>query len=785
MVQNLIQNRNPRTQQDTRWRHCNRQRDSMADLLQPPDGRSLVPLVREWKARESCQSYYVMRDGFDGACMLATIQTIGYSVRGVSELLRLVELLSSHAVGRNALHALWFPDARCCGLETRCAFCDDADRRTSLFLGGGGNDHPLQIECLLFDWHEIEPSEPFNAIVAEFKRLVALATPCSTRYRAYPIDIDINLAPTDIGNTEALLHHVQQAHDDGDDASIRLRIVRFWGESSADDPDVTWSALAAIARTRLRVYASLVGPQWQLLLHSTSESIEAPDLKHSILALTDVRYLEMELPEPDPRLLPALQTTLASHCRSMRMLTLDVRFFGSTPATRDAVLEFLARTVFSTASALRLEELELDFASFAREVAFADENVERMTAIVIDDNNTERPSVYRHRRLTIKHHSWRGASGAAIARLLRAAGGVRELVLGSKDGTDAISAGDVGSIVAGLPTLHALVVDVSSVQLERAEADDHEDARGSSLASLGLRFHSLDTAQVERALDCILRVSGAQLTTLSIGSFTQPGDDDAPTNALLTGGGAAQLMLARCPRLQRLDLGPVDDAFVASLVDALRDGDEHEHEHEHDATAATGTGTGTGTSTGTRCCGLRALRLVAHSVDVTFDALLHALRSRSHPLARSLTSLELCLPFPCCQDDHLNVELDETQAATRSRMQTAEMTLLTRLQSLLSENERLQRVTMAAAINEHDEEELLEAIDGRRFASAWPTTRQRMATLSALRSRQLPRDVLASILELAGRRCGRLRCLHADVARARERQHAWCLEKRSQWDTYG
>ncbi|KAJ0401602.1 hypothetical protein ATCC90586_007044 [Pythium insidiosum] len=634
-----------------------------------PDTRCLVALVRNWRAEK--HSSTCSHCGLESSCA-RSVYVVTDDAQGAGELVRLTDLLSSHAVGRHGLHALCFAEPSRCGLTERCAFCDDADRRAWLHFVGGQPNPAHTFQEMLFEWNPDAASPSFRAIIAEFQRLVAASPEASgSRYRPHPVEIEMVLLPESALATQSLMRRVQEAEQSPGNAGFRVISVVFSGQTMDDFGDLR---------------------DWQSLVHSADEMVIQQDAQLSLFATSDIRYLSIELPlasDADLLLLPSLETALSSHGQTLRELTLSVRAV-STDIIRDAVNELLARAVFSPVSALRLDNVKLDFGSQRNTVAFADEQVERMISIINDasrDSTQDDSLAYHHRRLTIEQTSWRGVTGETMARLLRAAGGVRELVLSTNDAVDSISAADVAAIVAGVPTLHTLVADISRSDVATTlENSQTSSRRTSSVASLGLRFHSLDAAQITDALDGILRVGGERLTTLSIGPCNKQRLGEQ-ADALLDDA-AASLIVARCPQLQRLDVGPIDEGFVTAWTDALRDD-----------------------TTSSPC--LHSLRLAACSVRVTFDALMDALRSQSHPLARLVSSLELFVPYsnwPESEDFEEGTHMDNEDFGG---MEAAEVELLTRVATVVYESEWLRSVTFSTAMR-HDKTALLASIPGRR-----------------------------------------------------------------------
>ncbi|KAJ0398020.1 hypothetical protein P43SY_006574 [Pythium insidiosum] len=519
-----------------------------------PDTRCLVALVRNWRAEK--HSSTCSHCGFESSCA-RSVYVVTDDAQGAGELVRLTDLLSSHAVGRHGLHALCFAEPSRCGLTERCAFCDDADRRAWLHFVGGQPNPAHTFQEMLFEWNPDAASPSFRAVIAEFERLVAASPEASgSCYRPHPVEIEMVLLPVSALATQSLMRRVQEAEQSPGNAGFRITSVVFSGQMMDDDGDLR---------------------DWQSLVHSADEMVIPQDPQLSLFATCDIRDLTIELPlasDADLLLLPSLETALSSHGQTLRELTLSVRA-ASTDIICDAVNELLARAVFSPVSALRLDNVKLDFGSQRNAVAFADEQVERMISIINDadasrDSTQDDSLAYHHRRLTIEQTSWRGVTGETMARLLRAAGGVRELVLSTNNAVDSISAADVAAIVAGVPTLHTLVADISRSDVAPTlEYSQTSSRRTSSVASLGLRFHSLDAAQITEALDGILRVGGERLTTLSIGPCNKQRLGEQ-VDALLDDA-AASLIVARCPQLQRLDVGPIDEGFVTAWTDALRD----------------------------------------------------------------------------------------------------------------------------------------------------------------------------------------------------------------------
>ncbi|KAJ0403905.1 hypothetical protein ATCC90586_003987 [Pythium insidiosum] len=651
------------------------------------------------------------------ALSLVALDDEAEAAAALGELLRVVDLLRHPALGAEALHVLLDRKGGRCPLVGWCAFCDGGSRELTLRLDWGGGLPAL--ETAMFAWTDAMASRDFARLLKAANDAMAKRSDGGLARRVAPIELSLCVRGDEWARGDELCRRLQ-AQLDRDAAPPRFR-VSF---RPREDLDAKELALQGPPSAAVRVGETTSNWDWVLAPRSVADGAAAShwDARAAVLATGKIVSLRarVETHEQAQR----LHEVLRSQPTALRSLSVEYDNFFSAQGrsiaddARQQQFQDVADALLASDSALRLEELTLTGKITQRDLLAM---LTRLRSASTASSSTHR----RLHKLTCAQWDWAEMRGATVAELLRAIGGVDSLRLQRKNSLRYISTvpiDELPDLVHGCASLRQLdahvvcskpllipqprdspVARVHVSSLDDMDLPSDQPAETTALERLRLRPVDGDVALVQRSVERLLQRVGRRLVALTL----------APHRGHAALGGQSGAAVARlCPTLQELKVTCLDASFVAELVDALAAGDGS--------------------------CPLQRLDLGSHDADAsTFAPLFAALRVSTHPLTRSLRSLRL-------------------DVADVTRVEP----LISSVQDLLVSNQRLQDVTVCAeSVDASTVKEQLEASGVLEATSALvlPPLRHRLAVLSALRPRHLPRNVAANVLELVARRVPRLR----------------------------
>ncbi|GLE09071.1 hypothetical protein PINS_up020660 [Pythium insidiosum] len=612
------------------------------------------------------------------------------------ELLRVVELLTRPGIDPLALQRLADSSATRCHMGQQwCSYCDGVDRRVVLRLSPPPPvwARPMHKQFLavlraaLFDWDESTATPEFMELRAQVLSMSRGAK------RSLPIKLEINV---DAVNSAAILHDLESLLTQLT-SSTTSGMFEFVLRHSMS---LYRPAMALIAASQIPVeVSSSVGYYFhngacydsddQAEQETTAQAPPSDEEEDemAVLSTANVIVLEATASWEEPRL-DRLLTALRTRSSELQVLNVDIALpeYGVDAAgdeRRREVVQGIGRALFDINSSLRLDELVLSAPICQRDL----ELLIGSTSVAV--TQAERGDNFRHRSVNLCRFALSTFQGASLGHLLASSGGVQSLRLLSR--VTALHITEIPALLRSCPSLRELRVMVSCSRWESiSRADDKL-----SIETLVLRVSDRNASVIANGVAKLLQVVGHSLVSLSV-------LPDRRTTILSAN--LATAIAQHCPRLEQLSVRNLETGFVSNLLSVY---------------------------TQEQPCKLRRLSIVSGDASERYDALITALSTATHPLARVLRSL--CL----------NVFGWETNS---------ENALEAQLQHMLKLNKKLHDVSLVTYFSGAD---LLTGDKASEEPSEWSSTvaplRHRLATLSALRPLCLPEGVLVSILTMAGR----------------------------------
>ncbi|GLD95554.1 hypothetical protein PINS_up004231 [Pythium insidiosum] len=642
-----------------------------------------------------------------------------------------------------------------CPLGEWCSFCDEGDARVRLRVYFSGvKQFKRAINSAFDDEDDDEIVSTESPSLKRVRRAIKKLRPTSAlesmattpSRRSLPL-VELCIEgfpsarrPSALRRLRDTLARYEAANDATTVPLVRIAYIQT--------RDLSHDANVAFAKSRIAMIADDTSTKWSCLrpVAAAEEEDEGDggDVggESSLLAMgnfvrLDASIVSLQRANASERCRQFHETLRCHAPTSLRELQVH---YGSLPGKEDADSDAhreldldIADTFFSRRSRLRLDRLRLEGNITERDLRLMIHRLQKEEARHKDEKP---PSLHS---LECRMWTWeRDVAKANDESLLVRGETLATLVTCQGGGVDTLRVSHTRVPVAELPSLASccrhLDVKMSSVGWQRLQRQRHakngcssDDDTGDAAAH-ACRLESLrlevdadddndctdnDGGATTLALCEMLLRFGPHLRSLSIAPHALRG------RIAFNGALVASAIVLVCPQLQELEVDTVDEGFVKELIECLG--------RVYIGERATP-------------CRLAQLSLRMRGGDdqdssVTFRALLAALYVATHPLTRSLRSLRLEL--------HLFTGREECERMARV------------LQALLERNTRLRDITLCVPHDGIGGSAAQEEEDGEgsrhRYVAVMAPLRHRLALLSALRARNLPRDVLETVMEMAAR----------------------------------